>query len=157
MHPSFDLGFTTLPAYFTMLMVGLTAAILLAHREGMRRGIDGNTILDLGLLMMVCGLAGARILHVLADGHFWDYVHLCTDPTQLKGLALAGGRACVADAQCLRAGLGDLCDQGSGLCRQQQDCLRVFKIWYGGYVFYGGLLLCVPVGLCFLRRRHVEM
>lgn len=157
MHPSFDLGFTTLPAYFTMLMVGLTAAILLAHREGMRRGIDGNTILDLGLLMMVCGLAGSRILHVLADGHFWDYVHLCTDPTQLKGLALAGGRACVADAQCLGAGLGDLCDQATGLCRQQQDCLRVFKIWYGGYVFYGGLLLCVPVGLWFLRRRQVEM
>ncbi len=153
MHPSFDLGFTTLPAYFTMLMVGITAGILLAHREGMRRGLDGNTILDLGLLMMACGLIGSRALHVIADGHFWDYVHLCTDPSQLAGLALAGGRKCVTDAQCLSAGLGDLCDLSSGVCRQQQDCLRVFKIWYGGYVFYGGLGLCVPVGLWFLKRR----
>ena len=29
------------------------------------------------------GLGGGRargVLHVIADGHFWDYVHLCTDP-----------------------------------------------------------------------------
>ncbi|MCO4761007.1 MAG: prolipoprotein diacylglyceryl transferase [Myxococcales bacterium] len=157
MNPSFDLGFTTLPAYFTLLMVGMTAGILLAHREGLRRGMNGNAILDLGLLMMACGLIGSRVLHVIADGHFWDYVHLCTDPAQLKGLALSAGRTCTADAQCLSAGLGDLCDTATGLCRQQRDCLRVFKIWYGGYVFYGGLLLCVPVGLWFLKRRQVEM
>jgi len=151
--PSFDLGFTSLPAYFTLLMVGITAGILFGHREGMRRGLDGNTIIDLGLLMLLCGLLGSRILHVLADGHFWDYVHLCTDPSQLKGLALAGGRTCASDAQCLQAGLGDLCDPSSGLCRQSRDCLRVLKIWYGGYVFYGGLVLCIPVGIWFVRRR----
>ena len=150
MHPSFDI---TLPAYFTLLMIGITAGILVAHREGLRRGMDGNAILVNGLLMLICGLVGARILHVLADGHFMEYVHLCTDPDQLKGLALAGGRHCASDAQCLQAGLGDLCEPVSGLCRQSRDCLRVFKIWYGGYVFYGGLLLCIPVGIWFLRRR----
>jgi phosphatidylglycerol:prolipoprotein diacylglycerol transferase len=155
LHHSIDIGFTTLPSYFTLLMVGITAGILLAHREGVRRNLDGNTILDLGLLMMAAGLIGARILHVLADGQFWDYVHLCTDPAQLPGLALDGGRPCVESQQCLSAGLGQLCDVGSGLCRQEQDCLRVFKIWYGGYVFYGGLLLAVPLGLAFLHRRKV--
>ena len=156
MHPSIDIGFTTLPSYFTLLMVGITAGILLAHREGVRRGLDGNTILDLGLLMMAAGLIGARILHVLADGHFWDYVYLCTDPDKLPGLAIEAGRRCVDDVQCLNAGLGDLCDAPTGLCRQQQDCLRAFKIWYGGYVFYGGLLLAVPLGLWFLHRRRVS-
>lgn len=157
MHPSIDIGFTTLPSYFTLLMVGLTLATLLAHREAMRRGIDGNTILDLGLLMMAAGLIGSRILHVLADGHFWDYVHLCTDPDQLPGLAISAGRRCTSEAQCIQAGLGDLCDTATGLCRQQQDCLRVFKIWYGGYVFYGGLLLAVPLGIWFLHRRGLAV
>lgn len=156
MHPSIDIGFTTLPSYFTLLMVGITAGILLAHRDGVRRGLDGNTILDLGLLMMAAGLIGARILHVLADGHFWDYVYLCTDPDKLPGLALEAGSRCADDAQCLAAGLGDLCDSASGLCRQERDCLRAFKIWYGGYVFYGGLLLAVPLGLWFLHRRRVS-
>ena len=157
MHPSFDLGFTTLPAYFSLLMFGFTLAVLLAHREGVRRGMDGNTILDNGLLMMVCGLVGSRVLHVFADGHFMDYVHLCTDPGQVTGLSLGVARRCLNDAQCVQAGLGDLCDASTGLCRQGQDCLRVFKIWYGGYVYYGGLLLAVPVGIWFLARRRTSV
>ena len=157
MHPSFDLGLTTLPAYFTLLMVAITSAILLSHKEALRRGMDGNVILDLGLIVMACALIGARLLHVIADGHFWEYVHLCTDPDLLPGLALSGGRRCVESAQCLHAGLGDICDNASGLCRQSRDCLRVFKIWYGGYVFYGGLGLCVPVGLWFLNKRGAQL
>ncbi len=157
MHPSFDLGVIQLPAYFTLLMVGFTLAILLAHAEGMRRGLDGNTILDCGLLMLAMGLIGSRALHVIADGQFMDYVHLCTDPSQVPGLALGPGVHCADAAQCVRAGLGDVCEATTGLCRQQQDCLRVFKIWYGGYAYYGGFLLAVPSGLWFLRRRGVSM
>lgn len=157
MHPAFDIGLTQLPAYFTLLMVGFTLAILLAHREGLKKGLDGNTILDLGLLMLVCGLVGARILHVLADGQFWDYVHLCTAPEKVPALAMGPGLRCATDAQCLDAGLGDLCETATGLCRQRQDCLRVFKIWYGGYAYYGGFLLAVPTGLWFLRRRKMPI
>ncbi len=157
MHPSFDIGFTTLPAYFTLLMVGFTLAILLAHREGLRKGFDGNTVLDVGLLMLACGLIGARVLHIFADGQFWDYVHLCTDPSKVPALALGSGLKCATDAQCFDGGLGDVCEQATGLCRQSQDCLRVFKIWYGGYAYYGGFLLAVPVGLWFLRRRRQSM
>lgn len=157
MHPTFDIGPISLPAYFTLLMVGFTLAILLAHREGERRGLDGNTILDLGLLMLACGLIGSRALHVIADGQFWDYVHLCTDPSKVPALAMGPGVRCANDAQCLGAGLGDLCETTSGLCRQSQDCLRVFKIWYGGYAYYGGFLLAVPVGLWFLRRRGMAI
>jgi phosphatidylglycerol---prolipoprotein diacylglyceryl transferase len=157
MHPSIEIGLTTLPSYFTLLMVGITAAILLGHREALRRGLDGNAFLDLGLLMMAAGLIGARILHVLADGHFWEYVYLCTDPDKLPGLALDGGRRCTEALQCVNAGLGDLCDEPTGLCRQDRDCLRTLKIWYGGYVFYGGLLLAVPLGLWFVARRRMPM
>ncbi len=157
MHPSFDLGLTTLPAYFTLLMVGFTLAILWVHKEGMARGLDGNTLLDLGLLMLACGLIGARALHIVADGQFWDYVHLCTDPAQVPALSLGRGLRCTADQQCLTAGLGDLCETTTGLCRQSQDCLRVFKIWYGGYAYYGGFLLAVPTGIWFLHRRGLSV
>lgn len=138
-------------------MVGFTLAILWAHAEGVKKGLDGNTILDCGLLMLVMGLVGSRALHVIADGQFMDYVHLCTDPQQVPGLALGPGIRCGTADQCLQAGLGDLCEATTGLCRQQQDCLRVFKIWYGGYAYYGGFLLAVPSGLWFLRKRGLPM
>lgn len=157
MHPSFDLGVTSLPAYFTLLMVGFTLAILWAHKLGVQQGLAGNPILDLGLLMLACGLIGSRALHIVADGQFWDYVHLCTDPMQVKPLALGKGLRCAADQQCLDAGLGDWCEAASGLCRQRQDCLRVLKIWYGGYAYYGGFLLAVPVGLWFLRKKAMPI
>ena len=35
------------------------------------------------------GSSGARLLHVFADGYFWDYVHLCTDPGQVELAARA--------------------------------------------------------------------
>jgi len=156
-HPSFDLGIVTLPAYFTLLMVGFTIAILWAHKLGVAQGLPGNPILDCGLLMLACGLIGSRALHVVADGQFWDYVHLCTDPSLVPALSLGPGLRCATDAQCLHAGLGDLCDAATGLCRQHQDCLRVFKIWYGGYAYYGGFLLAVPTGIWFLRRKGMPL
>lgn len=156
MHPSFDLwGLTSLPAYFTFLMVGFTLAILWVHAEGVRRGLDGNSLLDLGLLMLVCGLVGSRVLHVFADGQLQDYINLCLDPDQVSSLAMSTG-ACTGDDQCLLAGLGDRC-LPDGRCGQYRDCLRVFKIWYGGYAYYGGLLLAVPTGLWFLRRRRLPV
>ncbi len=157
MHPSFDLGFATLPAYFTLLMIGFTIAILWAHKLGVQQGMAGNPILDLGLLMLACGLIGARALHIVADGMFWDYVHLCTDPSQVPALSLGPGIKCASDSQCLEAGLGDVCERASGLCRQSQDCLRVLKIWYGGYAYYGGFLLAVPTGIWFLRKKNMPM
>jgi phosphatidylglycerol---prolipoprotein diacylglyceryl transferase len=157
MHPTFDLGFTTLPAYFTLLMIAITTAVLVAHAEWIKKHVDGNFMLDLGLLMMVCGLLGSRILHVIADGHFMDYVNLCVDPAALESLKLAGSALCTSDQQCLNAGLGDLCLTDSGACGQSRDCLRILKIWYGGYVFYGGLLLCIPSAIWFIRRRDVPI
>jgi len=33
----------------------------------------------------------------------------------------------------------------------------IFKLWEGGLVFYGGLLLALPVGIWYLRRHHLPL
>lgn len=38
-----------------------------------------------------------------------------------------------------------------------QDPLEFFRIWHGGFSIMGGFLGALPVGICFLRRRHVDV
>ena len=72
-----------IPAYFALLTVGFAVATLLLARWAKRLQLDHDVMIDLGLISVLAGVAGARLLHVIADGYFWDYVHLCTDPTRV--------------------------------------------------------------------------
>jgi phosphatidylglycerol:prolipoprotein diacylglycerol transferase len=56
-----------LPSYFTLLIGGFMLAIYLAQRLAPRHGIASDDLIDLGLYMLLAGLVGARILHVLAS------------------------------------------------------------------------------------------
>ncbi len=158
MHGTFVILGIDFPAYFTLLMVGFMVGIYFAWKHAPAAGIDPNRILDLGILLVVCGIAGGRIAHVLFDGQLMDYYYLCVDPLQTQGEFLfkgANASACVDDAQCAAAGVGELCHPFAGTCHWGQDCLRVFKFWYGGLTYYGGFLLVVPVGILFLRRFNI--
>ena len=166
MIPSFELGPLSFPAYFTLLTIGFMAAIWLAWREGGKMGIDQDSLLDLGLVALIGGLVGSRILHVFADGYFWDYVYLCTDPFQLEGKQLSrviggkvmeGGWPCVSDFVCQVWDRGDLCNPDDGMCYPGRDCLRVFKIWYGGFAYYGGFLFAFLASLLFVWRRKMPV
>lgn len=155
MHPTFF----TLPvlgplrAYETLLIVGFAIAIWLARREEDKTGRNGDRIVDLGILMLVCGVFGARILSVLADGHLMEFVHLCTDPTQVAPSdAWAKSVVCSSDAACLP---GYLCDEATSRCYPPRDCLEIFKFWHGGLAFYGGFLFAVPVGLWYARKKQL--
>jgi len=132
MIPTFELGPLEFPAYFTLLTVGFMLAIWLGWRESPRVGVDQNQLLDLALLVLVMGIVGSRLLHVVADGYWDDYVNLCLDPLQIEGRALPKGYRCNADYVCAAWGRGELCDTATGLCHPGRDCLRAFKIWYGG-------------------------
>ena len=155
MHSTFHLGPLDFPAYFTLLTIGYMAATLLAWRESWKLpGVDPNKFLDLAIVLLISGLLGARLLHVIADGHFMDYVNLCIDPMETTGRTLRSGRECTADAQCVDARLGEFCNLARGTCHQARDCLRAVKIWYGGLAFYGGLFLSIPVGIWYMRRHR---
>jgi len=158
LHPTFHLGPLDFPAYFTFLTFGYLLAVMLAWRETFKiDGVDPNKLLDLSILMLITGLLGARLLHVIADGHFQDYVNLCLDPFAIEGKHLPGGAPCIEDAECLSADKGALCNLVTGTCHPGRDCLRSIKIWYGGLAFYGGLILCIPVGIWYVLRNKDRM
>jgi len=154
MHGTFTILGMDFPAYFTMLMGGYTLVILLAQRDWVRQGRNGNLILDLGIILILAGIVGARGMHVVADGQFDYYVNLCVDPMKVEGELLPHDRKCVTDAECAGADVGELCDTGTGMCHQGRDCLRALKFWYGGLTFYGGLGLAALVGIIYIKRRR---
>jgi len=136
-----------IPAYFALLMVGYALAIFIAARWADKLGLDREVIIDVGLLSLIVGVAGGRILHVLADGYFWDYVHLCTDPSQVVW------RTVTTPLEC--AQLDGVWTDADGLCRPAQgDCFAWAKFWNGGLAYYGGLLAVVPASIWFLRREN---
>lgn len=132
-----------IPAYFVLLLTGFAAAIGLGMRWAAQNGLRPHVVLDLGLLSLVAGVIGARILHVFVDGYFWDYVHLCTDPARVAWRITA--------AQCANA--EGTWDEAAQVCHPRVgDCFAWAKFWQGGLVWYGGLIAAGFYGIRFLRR-----
>ncbi len=120
-----------IPAYFAMLMTGFVVAGGLAVRWAKLSKLNHDTIIDLVLYALIAGVAGARILHVFVDGYFMDYVHLCTDPSQV-GWQITQGQ-CTA--------IEGVWDGAASVCRPAEgDCFAWAKFWQGGLVWYGGLI-----------------
>lgn len=156
-----DLHFR-LPTYFVTIMLGWGLAVWLAYRDARRLGIERAKFLDFALWMLIIGVLGARIAHVVLDGFLMDYVHLCTDPFLVEGKPLSGGAACVANAECLALqdrgqDIGAVCNVGDGLCYPQQDCFRWLKFWAGGLTVYGALIGCVVAGWWYMRKHALPV
>lgn len=131
------------PAYFTMLIVGFGLATYLAQRQARRMGLDHNTMIDLGLFALIWGVIGGRVLHVIADGYFWDYVHLCTDPSLVEWKVTA--------ARC--ANIEGIWDATAEVCRPPgRDCFAWAAFWRGGLAYYGGLIAAAIYCTYFLHK-----
>jgi phosphatidylglycerol---prolipoprotein diacylglyceryl transferase len=121
------------PSYFVLLLTGFIFATLIGTIWARRVGHNPDVVVDLGLAMLLAGVAGARLLHVLVDGYFWDYVHLCTDPSQVKWE--------ITRAQCLSPDYAGIWDSVAGACRpKERDCLAWAKFYAGGLTYYGGFI-----------------
>ena len=134
MHPDlfrlFDVAF---PAYFVLLLSGFLFATAVGCIWARRIGESADAIVDLGLAMLLAGVAGGRILHVLADGYFWDYVHLCTDPAKVNWP--------LEQSECLSSAYDGIWDAAKGVCHPKTaDCFAWAKFWAGGLTYYGGFL-----------------
>jgi phosphatidylglycerol:prolipoprotein diacylglycerol transferase len=121
------------PSYFVLLLTGFVFATVMGAIWAKRIGQDPDVIVDLGLAMLLAGVAGARILHVLADGYFWDYVHLCTDPSKVDWH--------IGRAECLSPDYSGLWDAAHQVCKpKSRDCLAWARFYAGGLTYYGGFI-----------------
>jgi phosphatidylglycerol---prolipoprotein diacylglyceryl transferase len=145
-------GELSFPTYMTMLVVGFLAGVWSLRRWGDRDGLPGHQLVDLGFVMLLAGLLGARLLAVLTDGQLQAFIHLCTDPA-LVPAPDALVRTCTADADC---GARYLCDPARKVCHPPRDCLAALKFWQPGLTFYGGVLAALPVGWWFARRKKLD-
>ncbi|WP_438020957.1 prolipoprotein diacylglyceryl transferase [Sorangium sp. So ce315] len=132
------------PAYFLLLLTGFLFATAVGALWARRIGEDPDVIVDLGLACLLAGVVGGRLLHVVADGYFWDYVHLCTDPSQVDWKveqALCGPR------------YNGVWDAAKGVCHPtERDCFAWAKFWAGGLTYYGGFLGASAAAYLLLKR-----
>ena len=137
-----------LPAYFAMLATGFALATLIGSRWVRRLGLDGEVVIDLGLAMVVAGVIGSRLLHVIADGYFWDYVHMCTDPSRVAWH--------ITREHCLHESVGGVWDAAARVCHPKEpNCFAWAAFWAGGLTYYGGLIGATGYAVYCLRRERV--
>lgn len=165
MHPTllrFDtgpdvLGEISIPGYFGMVAIGFALAIFMFWRIGGRNGINRDSLLDLGLYMVIMGVIGARLLHVVADGQFWNYVHWCTAPNEVVWH--------ITELECRSSGFDGHWDAVERVCRPDnpgarplwERCSLWLQFWQGGLAFYGGFLLASLYGIYFIRKEKLPL
>ena len=134
------------PSYFVLLLSGFLFATTMGVVWARRIGENPDVIVDLGLFTLLVGGAGARILHVFADGYFWDYVHLCTDPSLVD--------VHLSQAECLaKDGYSGIWDAARQICHPAQaDCFAWAKFWAGGLTYYGGFIGAAGASWYLLKR-----
>jgi phosphatidylglycerol---prolipoprotein diacylglyceryl transferase len=72
MHPDLiSIGPLTLHTYGLLIAIGFVVGLLVAIRLGKRQGIDSQQIMDMGFLLIIGGVIGARIAYVLMNLTFY--------------------------------------------------------------------------------------
>lgn len=134
MHGSlFELFGTSFPSYFVLIIVGFLFATAMGALWARRVGQNPDVIVDLGLLSILTGFGGARLLHIFADGYFMDYVNLCIDPPSVDWH--------ITRAQCLSPEYAGTWDEAANVCHPvASNCFAWAQFWNGGFTFYGGLI-----------------
>ncbi len=79
------ISFITIYAYGTMLSLAILVGGYLAYREGQRKGIEGERIVDFILYASIAGIVGSRLVYVLLE---WGYY--AADPVKILALRDGG-------------------------------------------------------------------
>ncbi|MBM4358235.1 MAG: prolipoprotein diacylglyceryl transferase [Deltaproteobacteria bacterium] len=146
----FNLLDVSFPAYFVLLITGFTFATMVAVVHARRVGLDPDVIVDLALASLLLGVIGGRIFHVLFDGYFWDYVHLCTDPSKVDWP--------ISKAACASERYRGVWDAAKGVCHPaERMCFRWAEFWAGGLVYYGGLVFATVGAIVLLKRDRFDI
>jgi phosphatidylglycerol---prolipoprotein diacylglyceryl transferase len=65
MPSSFNIGPLTIHFYGILIMVGVAAGAWLAQKEANRRGQNGSFVWDMLIWVLIAGISGARLWHIL--------------------------------------------------------------------------------------------
>jgi phosphatidylglycerol:prolipoprotein diacylglycerol transferase len=143
----FDVSF---PAYFVLLITGFTFATAIAVVHARKLGENPDVIVDLALASLLLGVIGGRIFHVLFDGYFLDYVHLCTDPSKVDWP--------ISKAACASERYRGVWDAAKAVCHPaERMCFRWAEFWAGGLVYYGGLVFATLGAVVLLKRDRFDI
>jgi phosphatidylglycerol:prolipoprotein diacylglycerol transferase len=91
MKNGIDLGFITLHYYGLLIMLGVVAAAVLSYFEAKRRGENTDIVLDCLPWLVLGGVIGARIWHILTPSASSQYTTLDYLTNPLKALAIWEG------------------------------------------------------------------
>jgi phosphatidylglycerol:prolipoprotein diacylglycerol transferase len=111
----FQIGDFELRWYSIAIVLAVVAATLIAVSEGKRKGLPADFIYSLVPLVMIAGLVGARLFHIIDQWEYYAGNPLYIFQVQQGGLAIwgglfAGGVAAIAYARIRHIPLGRLAD-----------------------------------------------
>ena len=147
------LGHLDLPSYFVMLSLSFIIGAWMTRREAPRLGLDRERVLDLNIYIVIAAIVGARLLHVIADGHFHDYVNLCVDNFKVRATE-AKVSTCNASSEC---GWDYVCNLAAHTCHPPRDCFAALEVWRGGLTFYGGFIFATAFGLWYAHKHRMGL
>ena len=109
----FHLGGFELRWYSLAIMLAIVAAVLITAHQGKKKGIASGEIYSLAIWVVISGVVGARLFHVI--DHFGYYMSNPSQILQFQGLAIwgalgGGGVAVVVYAKIRHIPLGPLLD-----------------------------------------------
>jgi phosphatidylglycerol---prolipoprotein diacylglyceryl transferase len=84
----FHLGRFFLPTYGFLVSMGVLIGLWVSVRNSERLGIDGDKAWNLGILVVLCGIVGAKVLYVINDWH--DYAGHLGDIFSISTLQAGG-------------------------------------------------------------------
>jgi len=139
MHPFIITWPFEISSYFTMEILAFSIGIYISLKEAKRLKIEPVKILDLSIYIFMFSRIGAKIFHVLFDGHLQDYINMCVAPFKVENMAKYYPGGCKNNLQCVAKELGNICNLKNGKC-YEKSCTAAFELWRGGFVLYGGIL-----------------
>lgn len=182
MHPKlWTIPLVNLPiySYGFMVMLGFLTGILVATQRAKKKGLNPDIIFDLGIILMIAGIVGARIAYIII------FTNQFTGSWEIFNIFDEGGLNLIGII------VGWFIPFGIYLWRLKKITLRkfgwlvpisilsavligriaqiiinrklygydfsLFEIWKGGLVFYGGLILAIATGIYYLKIKRLRI
>jgi len=163
-------------SYGFMIMMGFLVGIFLANRRAKKNGIDPEIIFDVGIIVMIAGIVGARIAYIIIFydqfGSSWQVFNVFDTNLNFIGIVIGflspyGFMMWKKKKLTIKAfaWLVPICLVSALLLGRilyiafnfSEYDISIFEIWKGGLVFYGGLILAIPAGIFYLKKKNIEI